>query len=502
MEKPKLILYGVLAITVSWVAKALYDRPNVSQIPAVGSTSLLWSYVDAFRFLSRATTMVQQGYDQYNAAVFRVPILARWDLVVGGAKLTAEMGSAPETELSSMEAVHETLQTDYTMGKDMRINTYHLPAIRSSLTKNLAARFPDIHDEIGCAFDDIFALQGTEWKLVPVLSSMIDIVARTTNRLYIGLPYCRNMEYLKFSVQNTVDIMVGAQIIGMLPTALRPLFAPLISRRKRNLKTAVGYLGPLVEERLAMEEKHGADWEGKPNDLISWLLEAASAEQRTIPSLVTRILSLNMAAIHTTSLTFTHALYDLAAYPEYIPAMREEAARAVRDFGWSTAALANMHKIDSFLRESQRLNGIHIVNMMRKVVKPGGYTMSDGTVLPPGAFVSVAARAAHHDPEFYGSPYVFDGFRFAKMREGDGAGEGFKHHFVTTGVDYLAFGLGKHACPGRFFAAVESKAMLAHVVLNYDVKLEAEGVRPPDAEFAGMRLPNMEGRVCVRRREI
>lgn len=36
--------------------------------------------------------------------------------------------------------------------------------------------------------------------------------------------------------------------------------------------------------------------------------------------------------------------------------MREEAERAVEKEGWTKAALNNMHKIDSFLRESQRLN--------------------------------------------------------------------------------------------------------------------------------------------------
>jgi hypothetical protein len=35
--------------------------------------------------------------------------------------------------------------------------------------------------------------------------------------------------------------------------------------------------------------------------------------------------------------------------------MREEAARVIKEEGWSKAALNKMHKIDSFLRESQRL---------------------------------------------------------------------------------------------------------------------------------------------------
>lgn len=37
--------------------------------------------------------------------------------------------------------------------------------------------------------------------------------------------------------------------------------------------------------------------------------------------------------------------------------MREEAERVVEKEGWTKAALNSMIKIDSFLRESQRLNG-------------------------------------------------------------------------------------------------------------------------------------------------
>ena len=55
---------------------------------------------------------------------------------------------------------------------------------------------------------------------------------------------------------------------------------------------------------------------------------------------------------------FTHALYSLTTYPEHFLPMREEAERIVRQDGWTKNALNNMHKIDSFLRETQRINVI------------------------------------------------------------------------------------------------------------------------------------------------
>jgi cytochrome P450 len=76
------------------------------------------------------------------------------------------------------------------------------------------------------------------------------------------------------------------------------------------------------------------------------------------------------------------------------------------------------------------------------------YTLSNGTYLPPGTFVSASSRAIHFDPENYDYPEEFDGFRFARMQEeveNNGEEARFKYQLVTTGTEYLPFGHGKHA---------------------------------------------------------
>lgn len=71
------------------------------------------------------------------------------------------------------------------------------------------------------------------------------------------------------------------------------------------------------------------------------------------------------------------------------------------------------------------------------------YTFSDGTFVPKGSMISVAARAIHTDPEFYDNPEVFDPWRFANMRTEEG--EELKHQLVATAADYVPFGHGRHA---------------------------------------------------------
>jgi hypothetical protein len=54
----------------------------------------------------------------------------------------------------------------------------------------------------------------------------------------------------------------------------------------------------------------------------------------------------------------THALFYLAAYPQYAQPMRNEIADIVEREGWTYSALGRMTKVDSFIKESQRLKSL------------------------------------------------------------------------------------------------------------------------------------------------
>ncbi|KAJ7687915.1 cytochrome P450 [Mycena rosella] len=508
LEPKTLLIYGLAAaVTISWLCSG-----EKSTIPAIiGSKGVISSYTAALHYLRHATDVIQQGYQKYPDGVFRVPTLVRWDYVANGAQRLAELSSAPDHILSFNEGASDGLQSDYTMGPEITMNPYHAAAIRGSLTRNLARCFPQVRDEIVHAFDDVLLLNDNEWKEIQVLASIMQVVARTSNRLFVGLPLCRQQEFLDLNVNYTASIFIRGQIISLIPVIFRPIFGPLISTRKSTVRHALKFLGPMIDERLEKEGEYGREWPGRPNDLISWLLDIAEGEERKTPALAMRILVTNMAAIHTSSMTLTAALYDLTTYPEHILPMRKEAERVIAEEGWSKASLANMHKIDSFLRESQRLTAADAISMSRKVVAKDGFTFSDGVTIPRGSFVSVPGTAIHYDPDNYEHAAVFDGFRFSRLREqrggpassGDEGSEGtgfFNRHMVSTAQDHVVFGHGRHACPGRFFAATELKAMLAHMLINYDVKAMTEGVRPPDDCFGVMRMPNSRGKIMIRRR--
>ncbi|KAF7346947.1 hypothetical protein MVEN_01447100 [Mycena venus] len=473
MDDPRfLVLSAGLAILIlASVRKALHNS-KLDAIPIVGSTGFLASFWDGYRFFANGPDLIQAGYTQYPNGIFRVARFSRWFVVVSRPEFVKEVGGAPEHVLSFHEGIEDSLPVKQVVGRPIVENPYHHHTIRTNLTRNLHARFPDVRDEIACAFEEILQLHESEWKSLPALKTIMAVVARVSNRLFVGLPLCRNQTYLWNNVQFALDVIRSAHIVALFPKFFAPVSAlisrtttvarlmiacnrlvgPFISSKDKSFAVALQTLGPLVAERLAKEDELGPDWPAKPNDLISWLLEDAQGEERTVPALVLRILSTNFAAIHTSSMTFTHALFDLTTYPEHLLPMREEAEHVVANEGWTKAALNSMVKIDSFLRESQRLNGIGSVAMIRKVVSKDGFRFSDGTVLPKGSFVCAAARAIHYDASNYKNPAEFDGFRFARERAEHAATHDltqdvFKRQMISTAGDFLPFGTGKHACP-------------------------------------------------------
>ncbi|KIJ05676.1 hypothetical protein PAXINDRAFT_21085 [Paxillus involutus ATCC 200175] len=260
-----------------------------------------------------------------------------------------------------------------------------------------------------------------------------------------------------------------------------------------SARRGMKHLGPIIEER----RKHlGKAWAEKPNDFLSWLMDDPQGSQSSVRDLTLRILTLNFAAIHTSANSFTQALYNLAVHPQYIEPLREEVESIVGKDGWSKGALVKMRKVDSFLKESQRTDGIGAVTLSRKAMKD--FTFSDGTVLPQGTIIGAASQAIHLDNRIYDNAGTFDPFRFADMRDADG--EGTKHSFVSTNPEYLPFGYGKHACPGRFFAANELKTMLAHVLLTYDIKLEDNATRPRSWHIGGTIAAHPTAKVMFRKR--
>jgi cytochrome P450 len=65
----------------------------------------------------------------------------------------------------------------------------------------------------------------------------------------------------------------------------------------------------------------------------------------------------------------------------------------------------------------------------------------------------------------------------------------------------ITFGHGTHACPGRFFASAEIKAIMAHLLQHYDIKMPEGRGRAENVFKPGGYGPKPEETVLLRRRK-
>ncbi len=67
----------------------------------------------------------------------------------------------------------------------------------------------------------------------------------------------------------------------------------------------------------------------------------------------------------------TQVLYRLLAHPEYIEPLRQEVDAVISEEGWTKDGIDKMHKVDSFVRETQRLDGIIVGSLSSFPSTPG-----------------------------------------------------------------------------------------------------------------------------------
>jgi len=393
---------------------------------------------------------------------------------------------------------------------------------------------PGLWEEIGLGFDESWGMDTTSYKEIPLYNSVIFMVSRVVNYMIVGAPLCRNEDYLENMRRFAMDIVLTTSIHRFTPRILWPLVGPLASlTNKMHYRNTLKYTIPLIEERKAnikrKREDPAYDW-SEPNDFVSWSIDLSTAENRpdelTTDMLSRRLLPINFAAIHTTTISITNCLFDLiSSDPQrgFLDGIREEAERILAEEGgaFTKAGLARCHRADSALRESMRVSNFMTRNVTRRVMPAEGLeNKTEGWRAPEGAFISTDMHSVQHDPDIYPSPNTYDAFRFSRPKEeevsdasshsmGGARNNGGDNEsmslelkntgLVTTSETWLPFSHGRHACPGRFFIANEVKLMLAYMVLNYEI--EPLATRPPNTWFNSTSLPPMKESIRVRRKE-
>lgn len=306
---------------------------------------------------------------------------------------------------------------------------------------------------------------------------------------------------------------MNAGLTGGMPRILQPItgtiFGFLVGSKVSKINK---WIIPLLKQRLDTLKNHPE--EPEPQDQVQMMLRYALSKRQDevgdYETLARRVVAQNFGSIHNTYLQVINLLLNvLGSDAEFntIAVLRDEMDRVLGtddSANWTKSAVQAMSRADSVARESLRLGSFGGRAIFRKVMTDD-FKTEDGHHVPKGTVMSFIGQPASTDSATYEDANKFDPFRFSRARE-LAASRDEKTPlatFVTTSPEFLPFGHGKHACPGRFLVDFEMKMILAYALRNYDIKLadEYEGKRPPNTWLAEANNPPSGVQIMVKRRE-
>ncbi|KAK2003780.1 cytochrome P450 [Colletotrichum falcatum] len=458
------------------------------------------------RYMTDTRSLLRQGYDKYlrQGIPFQIrhPVGELGSEVILPTKYLEEVKKAP-TNLFSFEAYSEkSFLLNYSRAPRQTEAAAHV--IRVDLNRNLGALVPSLWKESASHLNENIS---HEWRKVPAYELVCSFVARVASVALVGAPLCRNPSWQRIVVETTFVSFGAAQAIKDKYTPRWRWLAPWSESIQKDLrrirKESIELLRPLYKERA--EADSSKDYVQDPSemfrDVVYWLMKS-SQKDRSLYGITESELFLSLTAIHTTSMTLNSLVYDWIAHPEYHEAILcevNETLAKVRDNNgqWTLQHVAMMRKLDSFMKESARINPIGFVSTQRYTLKP--YTFKDGLHIPAGTTIMFPSDGAHYDADNYPEPESFDGLRFLRLRE---TVDPNRFHYASVSDSALGFGAGIHACPGRFLSAVLMKFFLVHFMTQYEFKYEHGGTeRLPNIYNDNTSRPNPSVNLLVRKRE-
>lgn len=382
------------------------------------------------------------------------------------------MMDQPDRVLSATKAHDQILYTEYNfLGKQLAEEPFASRVVHKYLARHLPSLIPPIEQEVDAAVRDSLHLTEDGYTKVNLWELWMAVVPRVTNRLLVGQETCRDDVFLRSMVRFTDDVVRTSFLLHAFPRILHPIVGRLLTIPNRlHWRAASRRVLPVIRQRLEdMRRSEAGELKGwtPPEDFVTWDIRLAMAEGKTFeldPVVISkRLLPINFAAIHTTVLTGHSWMLDILSSPpseRVVDTLLDEILAHKPPTGtWTKQALTSLLRVDSSIRESQRLSNFAANLIERQVISPAGlHNPEYGWTLPRGAFVTVNLQGTHHDEDIYRGAMSYDPWRYSRVREAwEGRSEEDKKRdesegmrtrglgMVTTSDAHLAFGHGRHA---------------------------------------------------------
>ena len=355
---PTAMISGAMVSLLLW--NMLGVSPNNSfRAPFSGSQ---FAWIARFPYARAAQDTIQESYDRFRDCAWK---LSGNDIIVLPRRYVEEIRALPLFKANAMEANLETLQGKFTNLSVLNSTRLFVDVLKMKLNPQLGVLMPTLRKELDeCMAMEIPPSAGKEWVSVEAFQTFHKINGRISARLFGGKELRDNSRFLGSTEGFLMNTFITAMSLRLVPSGFKTLFSWLLPCSwsiSMNFQRAIAVLIPYIESRQKDFDRRAVEvaTNGKIDfpDILHYLIELAEGEDAKPRSLAAMILSLSLASNQTTTMALVEALYDLCAYPEYQMELREEVVTALNtEGGWHKTAMTKMRKLDSFIKESQRMH--------------------------------------------------------------------------------------------------------------------------------------------------
>jgi hypothetical protein len=186
-------------------------------------------------------------------------------------------------------------------------------------------------------------------KAYPMLLKTANI---SISRALVGPELCRNSLWLETTIGYVANVFAISAKLRDRAHILRPfvyLTLPARHQVKHYRELAHSLLEPVIAQRRTTRKRH--------TDVLQFMIDNAKGADGCSRRLSEKLLMICLAAINSNTKQVLNVLLDLCASPEHIETLRREIMEQWNSGGKLTfEGLNQMKRLDSCLKESQRLN--------------------------------------------------------------------------------------------------------------------------------------------------
>lgn len=140
-------------------------------------------------------------------------------------ELIGEYARQPESTVSFNKYVRDVMHAKYSLfGQNVLDNNIQRPIVYRELFQKLPDKMDMMNEELVLALKDVLEPQLDKDGAVRLnmWDTATKFLSRTSNRIIVGHPLCRNQEYLDATVHYAVSMFSLAVYMRFIPPFLRP----------------------------------------------------------------------------------------------------------------------------------------------------------------------------------------------------------------------------------------------------------------------------------------